>query len=261
LLRILQLLEERHGVGVRGADLPGWLEQRLSNAVDALSTARGLDRDRLLLALDAEPELIVELANALRVGETRFYRDAAQWEALRLHVIPQLRAGARQSLRALSAGCSTGEEAWTLAMLLASADRAVPCRVLGVDRSVAAIEVARGAVYDLASERHLPREMSQRYMSRGVDGSVQVVPDLRRAVSFQCRDLTQGMPPGRYDLIVCRNVLIYFGDDAQKRLIADLLNALSNDGVLVVARSEVPIVRANSGRAFEMAPGVAAFRA
>ncbi|HKY37029.1 MAG TPA: CheR family methyltransferase [Polyangiaceae bacterium] len=267
LLKIVGLLEERHGVGIRGQDLPLWLEERLKQAVEALLSARKLDVPSLLAALEREAELVVELANALRVGETRFYRDAAQWEALRSNVIPQLCSSREdsQSLVGLSAGCSTGEEAWTLAMLFGEAlgrgaggrQRA---RVLGVDRSEAALVVARAATYDQGSGQQLPSDLARRFLQPAIDGSARVSAALMPMVSFQVRDLTRGVPPGRYAIIVCKNVLIYFGDEAQERLAAELMRSLTDDGVLLVARSEVPIVRALGARAVEIAPGITAFK-
>lgn len=269
LLRIAALLEERHGVGVRADDLPSWLEARLQSAVSAALATRALSWDALPAALEQDTELVRELASALRVGETRFYRDAPQWEALRLHVIPELLAcrDETQPLMALSAGCSTGEEAWTLAMLLAEglsklergARRRV--RVMGVDRSEPALVTASAGLYDADSGRALPRELGQRYLQRRVDGSAMVCAELMAFTSFQARDLLRGPPPGRYALIVCKNVLIYFGDEAQRALVAELLRSLTADGVLLVARSEVPILRALGAQAVEIAPSVTAFRA
>lgn len=266
-MRIVALLEERHGVGMRGTALPRWLEQRLTRAVRALAASRGVDVAQLLAVLRVEPELVVELANALRVGETRFYRDAAQWEALRAAVLPGVfaRCSPQQRVTVLSAGCSTGEEAWTLGMLLAEASAragsGLPPRVVGVDRSEAALVTARAGVYDAAGQRQLPRELAQRFLEPSVDGSFEIVSELRELVTFQCRDLARGLPPGRYALIVCKNVLIYFGEQAQARLIHQLSRALTEDGVLLVARSEVPLVRALGVPAFEVVPGVTAFRA
>lgn len=265
LLRILALLEARHGVGIRGEEPPRWLEERLRHAVAAQARAQRLNAAELFKRLEAEPEWVVELANALRVGETRFYRDAAQWEALRTKVIPPLYAarGESQTFVALSAGCSTGEEAWTLAMLLAEAaprGRA-RARVVGVDRSEPALVTARAATYDAGCQQHLPPELTQRFLTRCVDGSVRIVPELTSSVSFRARDLTDGVPPGRYAVIVCKNVLIYFGDEAQRRLVGELLRYLTDDGTLVVARSEVPIARALGAKAVEIAPGITAFRA
>jgi chemotaxis protein methyltransferase CheR len=264
LLRIVGLLEDRHGVGVRGDELPGWLEERLKNAVGVLLRTQRISLAALEARLSVEPALVAELANALRVGETRFYRDAAQWEALRRSVLPGLlaRRSEGQALVALSAGCSTGEEAWTLAMLLSeSSERRGRARVVGVDRSEPALVTARLATYDAGSEQRLPAELGQRFLARAIDGSVRVVPELRQLVTFQCRDLARGVPPGRYAIIVCKNVLIYFGDEAQDALVQGLLRALTDDGVLLVARSEIPIVRGLGAKAHEIGPGITAFRA
>lgn len=268
LLKIVSLLEERHGIGVRGDELPLWLEERLRLAVQALLQARQLELPALYALLLREPTLVVELANALRVGETRFYRDAPQWEALRRHVMPGFwaRRPESQLLMALSAGCSTGEEAWTLGMLLSeSAPRVVGgaprARVIGVDRSEPALVTARAATYDASSHQQLPRELSQRFLRPAVDGSARVVPELQALVTFQCRDLSRGLPPGRYNVIICKNVLIYFGDDAQERLVRELLRSLTDDGILLVARSEIPIVRSLGAKAHEIAPNITAFRA
>jgi chemotaxis protein methyltransferase CheR len=266
LLRVVELLEERHGIGVRGVELPRWLEERLEKTIASLLGTRNLAASELYSTLEAEPELVIELANALRVGETRFYRDAAQWEALRSGVFAKLaRRRANAALLGLSAGCSTGEEAWTLAMLLSEAARAenqgARPRVVGVDRSEPALVTARAGVYDADSVQRLPRDLAQRYIQPSVDGSVTVTSELRAQVTFQTRDLTRGVPVGRYAVIVCKNVLIYFGDEAQARLVGELLRSLSDDGVLLVARSEVPILRALGARPLEIAPGITAFQA
>jgi chemotaxis protein methyltransferase CheR len=106
----------------------------------------------------------------------------------------------------------------------------------------------------------LPADLARRFLMPAVDGSVRVVPELHSLVTFQCRDLTRGVPPGRYAVIICKNVLIYFGDEAQDQLVQQLLRALTDDGVLLVARSEIPIVRSLGAPAHEIAPGITAFR-
>jgi chemotaxis protein methyltransferase CheR len=267
LRRIVALLEERHGIGVKGDELPLWLEERLSLAVQAVLHARKIDVASLYGLLLCEPALVVELANALRVGETRFYRDAPQWEALRRRVMPGLWARRPDPTRlmALSAGCSTGEEAWTLGMLLhESAPRVVGeaarAGVVGVDRSEPALVTARAATYDSASHQQLPRDLSQRFLQPALDGSARIVPALQSLVTFECRDLTLGPPPGRYAVIICKNVLSYCGDEAQELMVRELLRALTADGLLLVARSEVPIVRSLGAKAHEIAPSITAFR-
>jgi chemotaxis protein methyltransferase CheR len=250
----LELLGQRHGVGVRGSE-PAWLELRLDRALDALAGDTG-DLNAALERLRSDAQALGEVADVLRVGETRFYRDPAQWEALRRRVLPAL--DSRERVRALSAGCSTGEEAWTLAMLLA--ELGAPFRVVGIDRSEVALATARDGTYSPFGARHLPSELASRYLDKRPD-SVRVAEELRPSVSFVPRDVMQGPPPGNYEIIVCKNVLIYFGDEAGEHAVGLMLRALADRGVLLVARSEVPRLRAMGHRAEEIAPGVVGFRA
>jgi chemotaxis methyl-accepting protein methylase len=301
---VLRLLGERHGIGPRGNACPAWMQARLDHALDGLADRLGLGGDALGAHLSQEPSELEQLAELLRVGETAFYRDSAQWNALADSVLPAFRRAGR--CRALSAGCGTGEEAWTLAMLLDSVSRRDkagkgatdagygpgrdkagkgatdpgygPGRdkagkgatdpgyrvdagylVVGQDRSELALAEARHGVYPAGSARHLPRALARQYLGRDGD-SVRVSDELRRAVSFVRRDLMLGPPPGQYEIIVCKNLLIYFGDDAGRRVVSLLHDALAENGVLLVARSEVSRVRALGHSAREIASGVTLFQ-
>jgi chemotaxis methyl-accepting protein methylase len=255
---LFELLERRHGIGVRSAGLPAWAVARLDRALDALSGQTGSIEAAIELC-KSDPAKLAELADLLRVGETSFFRDPPQWEALRRAVVP--RFAERERLRAVSVGCSTGEEAWTLAMLLAEAggaERSV--RVVGIDRSEPALRAAREGVYPRAAARHVPGDLASRFLE--TDGeSVRVSAELRASVTFVERDAMLGPPPGSYELAVCKNVLIYFGDDGAARVVELLLRSLADGGVLVVARSEIPRVRALGARPEELAPGITVFRA
>jgi chemotaxis methyl-accepting protein methylase len=248
---LFELLELRHGIGTRAA----WAEARLSRALDALVVETG-DANRALALVRADATRLCELADLLRVGETSFYRDPPQWDALRRVVLP--RFAKRERLRAASVGCSTGEEAWTLAMLLDEC--AARYRVVGLDRSEAALATARDAAYPLESVRHVPADLAARYLLREPDRA-RVAPTLAPNVTFVARDAMAGLPPGSYDLVVCKNLLIYFGDDSAARVVELLRRALSDGGVLVVARSEVPRLRALGAQAEEIGPGITVFRA
>ncbi|MBX3128832.1 MAG: hypothetical protein KF718_19075 [Polyangiaceae bacterium] len=250
------LLERSHGVGLRGGS---WVTARLERALDELSAEAGGVDDALAL-LRSSPERLSALADVLRVGETRFFRDPAHWDALASRAEPWLAQG---RLRALSVGCSSGEETWTLAMILArAAGHTSAARVVGTDRSERAIATAARGEYPASAAEHLPPPLRERYLARSEDGArVRVVDPLRQLVTFQVRDALAGPPPGRWELVLCKNVLIYFGDDAAERVVSGLLRALADDGVLLVARSEVSRVRALGHASEELAPGVTVFRA
>ena len=252
--QILALLERRHGVGARGAGGAGWLAQRIDAAIDDIGGLRGLDGPRVVDLLRSDPSELAALADVVRVGETCLYRDPPQWNALRAH----LDATPFARIRGLSVGCSTGEEAWTLAMVFDAHCRGAPWRVVGVDRSEPALAVARAGVYPASSARHTPTELQRRYLV-AQEQSLRVDPALHGRVSFTLRDVTTGLPPGGYEIIVCKNVLIYFGDSAGAKLVDALMRALAPGGVLLVARSEVPRLRAMGHEARAVAQGVTFF--
>ncbi len=171
---------------------------------------------------------------------TRFYRDAEQLEAL----VPAL--SARPRVRALSAGCSTGEEVYTLAMMLPASE------VVGIDLDPANIATARAARYPGAE---LPPRL-KRYLTGDV-----VDPAVAARCRFLHGDLRRTGLFGPFDAILCRNVVIYFDEAEALALLTRLAGALSRDGVLLVARAEIPLARRVEGlAAFELAPDVVAFR-
>jgi chemotaxis protein methyltransferase CheR len=257
---VLELLEKRHGVGLRASGVSSWMAARLDRALDALLEDAKGDVDAVVDRLRSDPARLEAIADVLRVGETRFYRDVSQWEALERTVTKGFLDHDR--LRGLSVGCSTGEETWTLAMLLDEAcakTRGRSYRVVGMDRSEAALETARRGVYAAGAARDLPSDLRERYLR--VDGdSLAVSEPLRAGCSFVLRDAMIGPPPGNYEVIVCKNLLIYFGDDAAERVLGLLFRSLAEDGMLLVAKSEVPRVRALGHTALEIAPGVSVFR-
>jgi len=255
IARVFDLLERAHGVGGRGSERPGWMEQRLLALLESIATARSTDAMRLAEGLEHDPNLLAEIADTLRVGETRFFRDPAQWQALREQVLPALNV---ERVRALSVGCSTGEEAYTLGIVLDQEARAFEggFRVVGMDRSDAALSVARAGLYPASAGADLPVAIQSRYLASSGRDSLAVSARLKKQVSFITRDVMNGVPPGQYELIVCKNVLIYFGEQARARVLETLSRALSPDGALIVARSEVPLVRALGGRFRALAPGV-----
>src|SRR5690606_6820956 len=170
--RLLELLEERYGIGAQGRT-PGWLASRLDRAVTALVQGAAARERDVIGFLRTHPAELEQLGELVRVGETRFFRDPEQWSALS-GALPKLLPRAR--LRALSAGCSTGEEAWTLALVLWQAGlRAF--RVVGVDRSAAALEVARTGAYPEPCRAQIPVQYLEHF-ARADGGALSVKPAL-----------------------------------------------------------------------------------
>jgi chemotaxis protein methyltransferase CheR len=184
---------------------------------------------------------------ALSVSETHFFRIRAQFEALAERVLPALlvaRRGTRR-LRLWSAGCSTGEEAWSLAILV---ERLVPpgwdVTVLGTDVDEAALERARRGVYGPRSFREAPGWVRSEWFRPTADGW-EVDSRLRRRVRFAALNLATDAYPSPasgtdgIDLLLCRNVLIYFTPDARARTAARLSRCLAPGGWLAMAPAEL----------------------
>lgn len=193
------------------------------------------------------------LAQHLAVGETYFFRDPQQLRAVAEHVLAPLISSRRHNsrhLRLWSAACSTGEEAYTLAMQVRALLSEEECpewqlEITGTDLRAEALAQAAAGVYGPWSFRGLPQEQRQRYFRPAGDGRLQVGEEIRRHVRFGPLNLVHGLAARSgtdVDLIVCRNVLMYFAAEQARRVVADLRACLREGGWLVVGAAELPDV-------------------
>lgn len=220
-----------------GLDPPAWLlDARLAERARSL----GLDEEAYLELAAGESDQAAReedaLADLLRVGETRFFRHQAQIRALRDRVLPERARIATAEARPLavwSAGCATGEEPYTLALLLLELAPPSGFEVLGTDLSEEALAVARRGLYAPDRLASIPTELRARGFVEG-----QIRPELAERVRFSRHNLQSGRAPGRFDLILCRNVLIYFDAEGRERVIARLWEALLPGGYLFVGYAE-----------------------
>jgi chemotaxis protein methyltransferase CheR len=191
------------------------------------------------------------MIDAITTNETRFYREPRQFEFLLQRVFPRWRAAAERGLRARrvriwSAGCSSGEEPYTLAMLLAqnfSADESWDTRLLATDISSRVLEKARKGIYPIARATELPHDLLHTFMLRGISerqGEMKVKVEIQQMVDFRRLNLDRDSEviEGPFDAIFCRNVLIYFDAASKRRVIANLARHLVADGLLFVGHAE-----------------------
>ncbi len=203
------------------------------------------------------------LAGDLLIHVTSFFRDRAVFDALERTTIPDLvRAHpAEQPLRAWVAGCSTGEEAYSLAMLLLeqieAAGRPIKLQVFASDADVEAIAAARDGAYPATIEEVVSPERLARFFERENAGW-RANSDLRAAIVFTVQDLLADPPFARLDMVSCRNLLIYLRPDAQARVIEALHFALRDGGMLLLGSAESPA--ATEGRFEAVAKGERIYR-
>lgn len=222
----------------------------LTAAVDDLRVAArcGSVADYLALA-ERDPAERQRLIDAAVVGETHWLRTPPQVEALRTSVLPRLLAARRRSglpLRVWSAGCSTGEEAWSLAMLVAKLDPDARVEVLGTDISTRALAAADAGIYGERALAAVSPRQRARWLEPLGDGRWRVGAALRTRVSFRRHDLVHEQPPcgdgsraeGLLDVVLCRNVTIYFDRATTRALVERIAGVLAPDGVLLLGHSE-----------------------
>lgn len=189
-----------------------------------------------------------EFLGALTVGETHFFRNRPQFEALQYHLLPELieMSRATRRLRIWSAGCSSGEEPYSIAMLLRTLLPDIErwsITILATDINQAALDRAERAFYGTWSFREVPPLMKARFFTP-VDDGFEVVDEVRSMVTFRYLNLVSDAYPSLptntvgMDLVLCRNVLIYFDDTTVEKVVGRLHAALADTGKLVVAPAE-----------------------
>jgi len=196
--------------------------------------------------LDGHPAEYRRLVSSFLINVTEFFRDAALFDELRDHALPELIAQARargNELRLWSAGCATGEEAYSLAILVAEALgdelEGFTVRLFATDLDADAIAFARRGVYAASALATMPDDLRARYFTP-VDGAYEVTKRVRGLVVFGEHDLGQRPPFPRVDLALCRNVLIYFTPDLQTRALQLFAFALRTGGYLALGTAETP---------------------
>ena len=219
-----------------GLELPSWvIEARALARMAALGLDAEHYLDRVSAPRGAELAALVE---AVRVGETSFFRHRAQVDAVVDVVVPSWRHRGVRAPRVWSAGCATGEEPYTLALVL---DALLPRpmfapSILATDVSSDAIAVARRRRYPRVDLDRIPA--AYRAGVEVDDEGLSIRPEVAQLVSFETRNLVDGDQPRGFDLVWCRNVLIYFSDDARLRAAQRLVAALAPGGYLFVGYSE-----------------------
>ena len=235
-----------------GLEIPAVRRVDLENAI--LHTLKSLalaDTDDLFRFLKNGAEGIAPLESLIAlvtVGETHFFRNRPQFEALENHILPELikKNRSSRSLRVWSAGCASGEEAYSLAIMI---KRLLPdiadwnIHILATDINRTALEKAHLGHYGSRSFREVPIEIQTNYFDR-TGPHFDLSPAIIKMVSFEYLNLVEDLYPSMLtntqgvDLILCRNVLIYFNESTQRKVVERLYGCLVKDGWLVVGHSE-----------------------
>jgi len=235
----------------RGFDFTGYKRSSIQRRVSKRMGDVGAERyDDYIDYLQMHADEYAQLFNTLLINVTGFFRDPQTWEYLADEIVPEL-IGSRPPdtpLRIWSAGCASGEEAYTVAMVFARVlgDEAFRERVkiYATDVDEEALDYARQGAYLPRQIEDVPREALDRFFEP-TDQRYVFRKDLRRCVIFGRNDVVQDAPISRIDLLVCRNTLMYFTAETQSQIIRRFHFALDDDGVLLLGKSEMLITHAD----------------
>ncbi|MFB2878983.1 CheR family methyltransferase [Floridanema aerugineum] len=235
----------------RGFDFTGYKRPSLMRLMRKRIQRVGVESfNDYLDYLQVHPGELNILFDTLLLNVTNFFRDATAWEVLATEIIPRILEAKpnNEPIRVWSAGCASGEEAYTIAIILAEALGAEAFRnrvkIYATDLDEEALVQGRQATYTAKALETVPQELRKKYFEAS-GNNYTFRTDLRRCVIFGRHDLVHDAPISRLDLLVCRNTLMYFNADIQARILARFHFALSDTGFLFVGKAEMLLTHAN----------------
>ena len=222
-----------------------FLERRLQQRLRERQLGSFLDYYYLLLYGAEREEELSRVVDVLTTNETYFFREMNQLRALTEEIVPELvaRRGGRRRLRLWSAGCSTGEEPYTLAILLSEHPllRGWQTEIFASDISQRVLQVARRGIYTASSFRCTEPAYRERYFEPVDAGSSRIVEPVRRLVSFGQLNLLapeQWTILSQFDVVLCRNVMIYFNGESKRKMVEHFHRKLDDGGFLLLGHAE-----------------------
>ncbi|MDG6256936.1 MAG: CheR family methyltransferase [Methanomicrobiaceae archaeon] len=234
----------------RGLDFTGYKRSSLRRRVQKrMHEVKIEEFDEYQDYLEVHPEEFAALFNTILINVTAFFRDKPAWDYLAGAIVPRIVNSLEEDepIRIWSAGCASGEEAYTIAIIMAESmgmeafKRRVKIYATDVDEE--ALEIARHASYPEKRMEPVPNELREKYFVREGDRSA-FLSDLRRSVIFGRHDLVQDAPISRLDLIVCRNTLMYFIAETQAKILERFHFALKDSGFLFLGKAEMLLTHA-----------------
>ncbi|WP_139489168.1 CheR family methyltransferase [Brevibacillus dissolubilis] len=220
-----------------GIDLALYKEAQMKRRLTSLRLKRGYNTFAAYFeALSKDQELFYEFLDRMTINVSEFFRNPSRWDVLEKKIMPRLHRESRR-LKIWSAACSTGEEPYTLTLLLLKMGLLRDASIMATDIDEGAIAKAKQGVYTDRSLQDCPKDLLTKYFAK--DGiTYRISQDVKNAVTFKKQNLLADPFESGFDLIVCRNVMIYFTEEAKHELYQKFSRALRPGGVLFVGSTE-----------------------
>lgn len=219
-------------------DLNAYKEKQMKRRIDTLITKNKINNyDDYVALLKKDKEKFEQFVSFLTINVSEFYRNPEQWALLDKEVFPELIKRFGKNLKIWSAACSTGDEPYSLVMALSKFLPLNQIKIIATDIDKQILDKARMGLYNEKSLVGVPADMKKKYFTQ-VGASYKISDEIKARVEFKQHDLLKDPYPSGCHLIVCRNVLIYFTEEAKEDIYKKFNQALVKDGVLFIGSTE-----------------------
>ena len=219
-------------------DLSAYKEKQMKRRIDTLIKKNNIQNyDDYIKLIKADKERFDQFVNFLTINVSEFYRNPEQWKILDQDVFPSLIQRFGQNLKIWSSACSTGDEPYSLAMALSKHLPLDKIKIIATDIDKEIIEKAKLGLYTAKSIAAVPDEFKKKFFTQ-VGPSFKISDEIKSRVEFKEHNLLKDSYPPNCNMIVCRNVLIYFTEEAKDMIYKNFNNALVQDGVLFIGSTE-----------------------
>lgn len=219
-------------------DLNSYKEKQMKRRIDTLISKNRITSYKDYVALiKKDKEKFEQFVNFLTINVSEFYRNAEQWVILDKEVFPALIKKFGKSLKVWSAACSTGDEPYSLVMALSKHIPIKQIKIIATDIDKQVLDKARMGLYNEKSIAAVPAEFKSKYFTK-IGSSYQISDEIKRQVEFKEHNLLKDPYPSGCHLIVCRNVLIYFTEEAKEEIYKKFNAALTSEGILFIGSTE-----------------------
>lgn len=229
-------------------DLNCYKERQMKRRIDALIEKHKIvGYENFVHELKKNKELFDEFVAYLTINVSEFYRNPEQWKLLEQKILPYLFQKEGKKLKIWSAACSTGDEPYSLVMLLSRYMPLGDIRVYATDLDIQIMDKAKMGIYGEKSLKALPKEFVSKFFTKINDRSYKISDEVKRCVEFRQHNLLRDEYPAGFDLIVCRNVVIYFTEEAKEVIYRKFNKSLKKNGILFVGSTEQIVRPQNVG--------------
>ena len=219
-------------------DLNAYKEKQMKRRIDTLIAKNGVvGYDNYVKCLKSDSHIFEEFVNYLTINVSEFYRNPEQWAIMDKEVFPELIQKFGKNLKIWSAACSTGDEPYSLVMALSKHVPLNQIKIFATDLDKQVIEKAKTGLYSEKSISGVPEDLKKKFFTK-IGPSYQISDEVKERVEFKGHNLLKDDYPVNYNLILCRNVLIYFTEEAKEEVFRKFYKALSTGGVLFIGSTE-----------------------